>query len=197
MTNTTESELPIAQLFAQSVVEGSARYWAAHFTRAQEQPAVRAALCFAHLMDQLTAVSPEVIAEKSVWWHEELTNCSAETARHPITQALLRATKDPDAPVSKQTDSSAIVDSMHRHLHGALMSQQQTVMDSTDAWTQYVELRFGTLHELLAIASGMPPEIAARLAKWAARLHGLGVMRAPEDDDCTTIDGVRIWPLPF
>jgi hypothetical protein len=24
-----------------------------------------------------------------------------------------------------------------------------------------------------------------------------GVMRAPEDNDCTAIDGVRIWPLPF
>lgn len=177
----SESHQPIAQVFAQSVVEGSARYWAAHFTPPQRQSAVRAAFSFAHLMDQLTTVSPEVIAEKSVWWHEELANGSPETARHPVTRALLSSATEPAGhSQGSRPDAGAIVDAMHRHLHGALMSQQRVSLDSAESWSQYTELRFGTLHELVALASGMPSDAATSLGQWTAPLHALGVVRSPE-----------------
>ncbi len=177
-TDRTRPEVPVTQLFGQSVVEGSARFWAAHFTEPDHQFAVRAALCFAHLMDQLTFVSPEVIAEKSVWWHEELTNREAGTARHPVTQCLLATGTAGGSEEMQRTE--AIISAMHRHLHGALMSQQQTPLDTPELWHQYAQLRFGTLHELIALASGAGAEQATDIVDWSAQLHGLGVMRAPE-----------------
>lgn len=168
------SETPIDQLFEQSVTQGSPQYWAAHFTPSQFRTAVRGALCFAHAMNMLTTVSPEVIAEKSVWWHEELSDTNVDTARHPITRALLTSSINTD-----QTTAS-VVQAMHRHLHGALMSQQQTDLATPEAWAQYAQLRFGSLHELIALASGADAQAAGALGDWSAQLHALGVRRTPE-----------------
>ncbi len=184
MTEHTQPESPIAQLFSQSVVQGSVRYWAAHFA-GNQQSAVQAALCFAHAMDMLTTANVEVIAEKSVWWHEELTDCTPSSARHPITKALLKQTSKAHRAhvdnVDNNLDSMApIVDALHRHLHGALMSQQRVAIDSLEAWNQYAELRFGSLHEMVALASGMTAQKASSLGQWAARLHALGVLRTPQ-----------------
>ena len=183
MTDNTQPESPIAQLFNQSVVQGSARYWAAHFA-GHHQPAVQAALCFAHSMDMLTVANAEVIAEKSVWWHEELTNCTPSSARHPITQALLGRSNKPHSTRNEEMDddldgSTPIIDALHRHLHGALMSQQRVEIDSSEAWNQYAELRFGSLHEIVALASGMTTEDASSLGQWTAQLQSLGIQRAP------------------
>ncbi|MFK8029477.1 MAG: squalene/phytoene synthase family protein [Gammaproteobacteria bacterium] len=179
MSNDTASETPIEQLFDQSVTQGSARYWAAHFTIEPARPVVKAVLCFAHTMDLLTGVSPEVIAEKSIWWHEELTDTTLTSARHPVTQTLLQHIHEA-SPENGDSVSAAIVHTMHRHLHGALMSQQRTAIDSDDAWLQYLELRLGTLHELLALASGASNQDAQALGEWATKLHSASILRATE-----------------
>lgn len=168
------AEDPVHQLFSQSVNDGSAQYWAAHFADEAHRPAIKAAFCFAHAMNVLTTVSPEVIAEKSVWWHEELTGTTPESARHPTTRVLVTAAGgDADR-------TAALVQTMHHHLHGALMSQQRTALSTQESWQQYAQLRFGSLHELIALASGVSSAAAASLGSWCGELHGLGVQRAPQ-----------------
>ncbi|MEM7083714.1 MAG: hypothetical protein AAF465_13370 [Pseudomonadota bacterium] len=169
-----EADTPIDQLFEQSVVNGSAKFWAAHFSAARFRPGVKAALCFAHAMDLLTTVGAEVIAEKSVWWHEELNGTLP--ARHPITKALMgsvSATATPDC-------GQAIAQTMHEHLHGALMTQQRTAMSSTEIWHQYAELRFGTFHALLSLVSGASVSEANQVADWTALFYALLVSNHPQ-----------------
>lgn len=171
--NESTSESPLATSFAQQIVPGSARFWSAHFAGEQTRDATRALWCFAHDMDGLSLASSEVVAEKSIWWHEELQRMAEGSPRHPTLLALLEH-------LPSECSAERVTHALHEHLHGALVTQQKALSPGLEGWEQYAYLRIGTLHTALSLFNLADAETAQALGRWAAQYHAAAVQLTPE-----------------
>lgn len=164
--STVSGSETLNEYFTKAVVTGSSRYWSAHFSPAAMQTGVKAALCFAHLMDELCFTSTEVVHQKSLWWHEELQRLADNKANHPVTRSL-------------QQYLPHCCEPLHLQLHGALMTQQRAAIESDDDWQRYCDLRTGSVFQLLRVIYGQHSDEASRRATQAGRACMSGAVWHP------------------
>lgn len=136
----------------------SDEHYATLMSPAATRGATAAAFAFYQQMRGLLAIQPDVAPTKISWWHDALSQLREARAAHPVLQPLLAHATD------------ECVDDLNALLHGAVMDFNRVDVDA-DNLDDYLRLRAGALHCLLARIEGRTISAAGQLA--IGRLYGL------------------------